>query len=121
MGRVRPSLPMAARSLGQSRGALQIGLCAPDARVGRAQRCCLVFVDCVKELPATLILRPFNFDTLATRAYEQASLEQIGDAALGPDDHRGRPVRRCSFWREPAEPPLRGRREFPRESAAVPL
>ena len=41
----------------------------------------LVFVDCVKELPATLLLRPFNFNTLSTRVYEKASLEQIGQAA----------------------------------------
>ena len=41
----------------------------------------LVFVDCVKELPATLLLRPFNFNTLATRVYESASLENIGEAA----------------------------------------
>jgi iron(III) transport system permease protein len=41
----------------------------------------LVFVDCVKELPATLLLRPFNYNTLATRVYEKASLEQIGEAA----------------------------------------
>ena len=41
----------------------------------------VVFVDCVKELPATLLLRPFNFNTLATRVYEQASLERIGEAA----------------------------------------
>ena len=41
----------------------------------------LVFVDCVKELPATLLLRPFGFETLATRTHEQASLERIGDAA----------------------------------------
>ena len=41
----------------------------------------VVFVDCVKELPATLLLRPFNFNTLATRVYELASLERIGEAA----------------------------------------
>jgi iron(III) transport system permease protein len=35
----------------------------------------------VKELPATLLLRPFNYDTLATRAYEKASLENITEAA----------------------------------------
>jgi iron(III) transport system permease protein len=40
-----------------------------------------VFVDCVKELPATLLLRPFNYDTLATRVHDQASLENLGDAA----------------------------------------
>ena len=41
----------------------------------------LVFVDCVKELPATLLLRPFNFNTLATRVHDQASLENLGQAA----------------------------------------
>lgn len=41
----------------------------------------LVFIDCVKELSATLFLRPFNYDTLATRVHEQASLENLSDAA----------------------------------------
>ena len=42
----------------------------------------LVFVDVLKELPATLILRPFNFNTLAVRTYELASDERLMDAAL---------------------------------------
>jgi iron(III) transport system permease protein len=41
----------------------------------------VVFVDCVKELPATLLLRPFNFNTLSTRVHELASLERLGEAA----------------------------------------
>lgn len=41
----------------------------------------LVFVDVMKELPATLIMRPFNFDTLAVRAYELAADERLADAA----------------------------------------
>ena len=41
----------------------------------------LVFVDCVKELPATLLLRPFNYETLATRVQEKASLERLGEAS----------------------------------------
>jgi iron(III) transport system permease protein len=41
----------------------------------------LVFVDVMKELPATLILRPFNFNTLAVRAYELASDERLMDSA----------------------------------------
>ena len=41
----------------------------------------IVFVDSVKELPATLMLRPFDFNTLATRAYDLASLEKIGESA----------------------------------------
>ena len=43
----------------------------------------IVFVDCMKELPATLILRPFNFETLATHVYWFASDEMLGEAALG--------------------------------------
>jgi len=42
----------------------------------------LVFVDVLKELPTTLILRPFNFNTLAVRTYELASDERLLDAAL---------------------------------------
>ena len=41
----------------------------------------LVFVDCPKELPATLLLRPFNYNTLATRVHEKASLEQLEQAS----------------------------------------
>ena len=43
----------------------------------------LVFVDGMKELPATLLLRPFNFETLATHVYSYAALEQFERAALG--------------------------------------
>ena len=42
----------------------------------------VVFVDCMKELPATLVLRPFNFETLATQVYQFASDELIGESAL---------------------------------------
>ncbi len=42
----------------------------------------LVFVDCMKELPATLLLRPFNFETLATHVYALASIEQLEQASL---------------------------------------
>ena len=42
----------------------------------------LVFVDVMKELPATILLRPFNFDTLATLVYGQASLEAFEKGAL---------------------------------------
>ena len=42
----------------------------------------LVFVDITKELPATMILRPFNFDTLAIEAFRMASTERLDDAAL---------------------------------------
>ncbi|HHB81556.1 MAG TPA: iron ABC transporter permease, partial [Aliiroseovarius sp.] len=81
MGRISPSLPMAARSLGRSAGGALREVYVPMIKgsVGTAWR--LVFGDSVKELPATLLLRPFNYNTLSTRVYEQASLEQIGAAA----------------------------------------
>ena len=43
----------------------------------------LVFIDVMKELPATMILRPFNFDTLAVEAYQLATTERL-DGAAGP-------------------------------------
>ena len=42
----------------------------------------LVFIDITKELPATLILRPFNFETLATRIYRFASDERLSEASM---------------------------------------
>ncbi len=81
MGRISPSLPMAARSLGRRQGQVLAEVYYPMIRGSIASALLLVFVDCVKELPATLLLRPFNFNTLATRVHEQASLENLGDAA----------------------------------------
>jgi len=81
IGRVSPSLPMAARSLGQTAGGTLRRIYLPLIKGSVGTALLLVFVDCVKELPATLLLRPFNFNTLSTRVYEKASLEQIGDAA----------------------------------------
>jgi iron(III) transport system permease protein len=81
MGRVSPSLPMAARSLGRSQGQVLGQVYYPLIRGSIASALLLVFVDCVKELPATLLLRPFNYNTLATRVHDQASLENLGNAA----------------------------------------
>ncbi len=81
MGRISPSIPMAARSLGRGPAATLRAVHLPLIRGSVGTALLLVFVDCVKELPATLLLRPFNFSTLATRVYDQASLENIGDAA----------------------------------------
>ena len=80
-GRVSPSLPMAARSLGRSAGGVLGAVYLPLMRGSVATALLVVFVDCVKELPATLLLRPFNFNTLATRVFELASLERLGEAA----------------------------------------
>ncbi len=81
MGRVSPSLPMAARSLGRTKGQVLGVVYLPLIRASALSSLLLVFVDCVKELPATLLLRPFNYDTLATRVHDQASLENLGDAS----------------------------------------
>ncbi len=81
MGRIAPSLPMAARSLGRTPAGTLRTVHLPMIKGSIGTALLLVFVDGVKELPATLLLRPFNFDTLATRVYDQASLEKIGDAA----------------------------------------
>ncbi len=80
-GRISPSLPMAARSLGRTAGGALRSVYLPLMRGSVATALLVVFVDCVKELPATLLLRPFNFNTLATRVYELASLERLGEAA----------------------------------------
>jgi iron(III) transport system permease protein len=81
MGRIAPSLPMAARSLGRTQGQVLRQIYFPLIKGSVGSALLLVFVDCVKELPATLLLRPFNFNTLATRVHDQASLENLGDAA----------------------------------------
>lgn len=82
MGRVSPSLSMAARSLGRSQGQVLREVYYPLIRGSIGSALLLVFVDCVKELPATLLLRPpFGFDTLATRVHEEASLENLAGAA----------------------------------------
>lgn len=81
LGRVSPSLPLAARSLGRTAGGALRSVYLPLMRGSVASALLVVFVDCVKELPATLLLRPFNFNTLATRVYELASLEKLPEAA----------------------------------------
>ena len=81
LGRVSPSLPMAARSLGQTAGGTLRRVHVPLIRASVGSALLLVFVDCMKELPATLLLRPFGYDTLATRVHAKASLENIAEAA----------------------------------------
>lgn len=81
--RVSPNLDAAARTLGEtplsSLRRVHLPLLMPT--LGAAAL--LVFVDSMKELPATLLLRPFNFETLATHVYGLASLEDFDTAALG--------------------------------------
>ncbi len=81
--RVTPSMDMAARSLGHGPASTLIKVHLPLIRGGMLTAALVVFVDCMKELPATLILRPFNFDTLATYVYQFASDELLAECALG--------------------------------------
>jgi iron(III) transport system permease protein len=81
LGRVSPSLPMAARSLGRTAGGTLRAVHLPLVRASLGSALLLVFVDIVKELPATLLLRPFNYETLATRVHAKALLENLSEAA----------------------------------------
>ena len=73
---------MAASSLGAKTFQLLRFVHMPMLRPALITASVLVFVDTMKELPATLILRPFNFETLATQVYNYASVGQIEDAAI---------------------------------------
>lgn len=80
--RVTPHLDMAARSLGRSAGGTLRDVHLPMLRPAILTAAILVFVDAMKELPATLLLRPFGFDTLATHVYTYASLARVESGAL---------------------------------------
>ncbi len=79
---LNPDIAAASRVLGQSKYSTLIKIQLPIIKPALIMSALLVFVDSMKELPATLILRPFNFDTLATYVYTYASLSQIEEAAL---------------------------------------
>lgn len=84
-GRVKPSMDDAARTLGASRLRLALRIHVPMLRASVLAAGLLVFVDVIKELPVTLMLRPFNFDTLAVRTYQLATdgrLEHASYSAL---------------------------------------
>src|SRR5690606_37540114 len=80
--RIKPGMDNAARSLGCSPLQVLQKVHVPLLRGSVLTALLLVFVDVLKELPATLLLRPFNFNTLAVRTYELASDERLADAAL---------------------------------------
>lgn len=80
--RVTPSMDDAARSLGLSPGRTLARVHVPIMSGSLATAALLVFVDVMKELPATFAMRPFNFDTLAVEAYNLAKDERIAEAAV---------------------------------------
>jgi iron(III) transport system permease protein len=80
--RVSLSLDDAARTLGQGAGSRLRRIHLPMTRPALATAALLVFVDCMKELPATLLLRPLGFETLATHLYGDAARGTYEDGAL---------------------------------------
>jgi iron(III) transport system permease protein len=81
LGRISPNLDAAARTLGATPAEALARIHVPILSPAIAAAGLLVFVDAMKELPATLLLRPFNFETLATSVYNKAALEQFELAA----------------------------------------
>ena len=82
MKKISPSMDEAGRVLGQSRLQILSRVHLPLMRSGILTAALVVFVDCMKELPATLVMRPFGFDTLATHVYQFASDELLAESAL---------------------------------------
>ncbi len=76
------SLDDAARSLGESRAGIVVRVHLPMLRPAILGAALLVFVDCMKELPATLLLRPFGYESLATYVYGEAARGTYEDGAV---------------------------------------
>jgi iron(III) transport system permease protein len=83
LARISPNLDAAARALGETALSTLWRVHLPLLTPALASGALLVFVDAMKELPATLLLRPFNFETLATHVYSLAAIEQFEQASLG--------------------------------------
>ena len=81
LGKIKPSMDDAGRSMGLGPLSILRRIHIPMLRGSLLTAALLVFVDVLKELPATLILRPFNFNTLAIRTYELANQERLTEAA----------------------------------------
>ncbi|MBO6633945.1 MAG: iron ABC transporter permease [Parvibaculum sp.] len=79
--KIHPTLDAAARSLGAGPRRVLAAIHVPLLRGALASAALIVFIDVMKELPATLLLRPFNFETLATRTYRLASDERLAEAS----------------------------------------
>ena len=81
LSKISPSLDDASRSLGYGSTSTLWKVHTPLMAGGLLTSAMLVFVDVMKELPATLVIRPFNFDTLGIRVYQYASDERLAEAA----------------------------------------
>ncbi|MCP4078015.1 MAG: iron ABC transporter permease [Gammaproteobacteria bacterium] len=81
LGKIKPCMDDAARTLGYRPRETLFKIHMPLMKGSILTALLIVFVDVMKELPATLILRPFNFNTLAVRAFELASDERLADSS----------------------------------------
>ena len=81
LAQISPAMDDAARMLGLRPSGVVARLHTPIAFRSFVAGALVIFIDVAKELPATLILRPFNFETLATRTYRLASDERLREAA----------------------------------------
>jgi iron(III) transport system permease protein len=81
LGRITHNIDGAARTLGASPSKILMKVHLPIIRGSMLTAAILVFVDGMKELPMTVIMRPFNFETLATQVHQFAAAEQFGQAA----------------------------------------
>ncbi len=81
LAKITPAMDDASRSLGAGQAETLRRVHVPILRGSLFTAGLLVFVDVMKELPATLVMRPFNFDTLATQAYTLASDERLAEAS----------------------------------------
>ena len=81
LGKIRQTIDESARTLGARPGQVLTRIHLPMLKGSLLTALLLVFVDVMKELPATLVLRPFNFNTLAVRAFELASDERLMDSS----------------------------------------
>ncbi|HCT51500.1 MAG TPA: iron ABC transporter permease [Balneola sp.] len=79
--KISPSVDEASRGMGYSFSEILRKIHIPMLSGGLLSAFLLVFVDVMKELPATIIIRPFNFDTLAVQVYRLASDERLGESA----------------------------------------
>ena len=81
--KLSPNIAMAGRSLGRTRGQVLKLILLPIMRPAIIGAGLLVFVEVIKELSATIMLRPFGMNTLSTHVYDYASQARVEDAAIG--------------------------------------
>jgi iron(III) transport system permease protein len=79
---INPNIDAVARTLGRTPSTMLRGVHLPILRPSLLTALLIVFVDVMKELPATLIMRPFNYDTLAVQAHRLAADERLAEAAV---------------------------------------